>query len=241
MTQGPVPDLDWQRAIEDPPQPLVEHLIELRKRLIASLSILALGTALCYRWSGELLAWLARPAGILYFNAPTDAFYIRLKAAALGGLALTLPLLIHQAWLFVARAAPPLSRRALARLLPLSYGLFLLGAGLALFVVVPAAMRFLLSYSTDDIRPLLTLSAYLEFVASLSLAFGVVFQIPVILFGLNRLGLVSRAVLAQRRRYVYLLSVAAAAFLTPGPDMFSQVALAVPAVLLFELALLTLD
>lgn len=237
---GEKPDLDWQQAIADPPQPLVEHLIELRKRLMVSLGILALGTGICYRWSGELLAWLARPAGTLYFNAPTDAFYTRVKAAVFAAVLLTAPLLLHQIWLFVARAVEPRLRAALWRLLPLSYLLFLGGASLGALVVVPAAMRFLLSFGSDEIRPLLTLSAYLEFVTSLSLAFGAVFQLPIVLFGLNRAGIVSRAVLSRHRRHIYVLSVAAAAFLTPGPDLFSQVALALPMVVLFELTLLTL-
>lgn len=234
------PDLDWERAIADPPQPLVEHLIELRRRMIACLGILAASTLFTYRWAEDFLSWLAHPAGRLYFQAPTDAFYIRLKAAVLAAFLLGLPLLLYQAWLFIARALPPASRRVLARLLPISYVLFLLGAAVALFVVVPAAMRFLLSYQTDAIQPLLGLGAYLEFVATLSLAFGAVFQIPIVLFGFNRAGLVSREALARRRRYVYLLSVAGAAFLTPGPDVFSQLALALPAVILFELTLLVL-
>lgn len=236
-----VPDLDWQKAIVDPPQPLVEHLIELRRRLIASLLILACGTVVSYGWSGRFLAWLARPAGTLYFNAPTDAFYTRCKAAVFVSVLLTAPLLLHQAWLFVERAIEPKFRRTILRLLPASYLLFLMGIALCLTVVVPAAMRFLLSYGSDEVRPLMGLAAYLEFVTSLSLAFGAVFQLPIVLFGLNRLGLVSRGTLAEHRRHFYVLAVAAAAFLTPGPDMFSQVALAVPMAVLFELTLLTLE
>lgn len=232
--------LDWQDPVVDPQQPFVEHLVELRKRLIVSLAILSVGIAVCYQWAGMMLGWLARPVGVLYFNAPTDAFYTRVKAALFAAVLLTAPLLLHQVWLFVERAVEPRFRKTLWRLLPLSYLLFLLGVSLSVFVVVPAAMRFLLSFGSAEIRPLLTLSAYLEFVTSLSLAFGAVFQLPIILFGLNRVGLVSRLTLIRYRRHIYLLSVVAAAFLTPGPDMFSQAALAVPMVVLFELTLLTL-
>lgn len=235
------PDLDWRRAIDDPRQPLVEHLTELRRRLIVSLLILAAGTVAAWTWSGELLSWLVRPAAPLYFSAPTDAFYTRLKAAVFGGFLLTLPLLLHQAWLFVARALPAEGRRLTARLLPASYVLFLGGAALAVLVVVPAAMRFLVAFGSDEIRPWLSLSSYLEFVTSLALAFGAAFQLPVLLVGLNRLGVVSRAGMSERRRYVYLGAVTAAALMTPGPDVISQLALFLPTVVLFELTLLALD
>ena len=233
-------DLDWKRAIDDPRQPLIEHLTELRQRLIVSLVILALGTSAAWSWSGVFLDWLVKPAAPLYFSAPTDAFYTRLKAAVFGGFLLTLPLLLHQAWLFVARALPPDGRRLTARLLPASYVLFLSGAALAVCVVVPAAMKFLLAFGSDEIRPWLGLSSYLEFVTSLALAFGAAFQLPVVLVGLNRLGMVSRAGLAEKRRYVYLGAVCAAALMTPGPDVISQLALFLPTVLLFELTLLAL-
>lgn len=233
-------DLDWKRAIEDPRQPLVEHLTELRRRLIVSLAVLAAGTAAAWSWSGELLSWLVRPAAPLYFSAPTDAFYTRLKVAVFGGFLLTLPLLLHQAWLFIARALPAEGRKTTLRLLPASYLLFIGGAALAVAVVVPAAMRFLLAFGSDEIRPWLALSSYLEFVTSLALAFGCAFQLPVVMVGLNRLGLVSRAALAGNRRYVYVGAVAAAALMTPGPDVLSQLALFLPTVLLFELTLLAL-
>lgn len=235
------PDLDWKAAIlEDRAQPLVEHLIELRRRLIVSLLWLGAGTALAYHWAGQFLLFLTRPVGRVYFSAPTEAFYTRMKAALFGGLLLALPLILREAYLFAARAVDPVWRRTLRRMAPLSYLLFLLGASLAVFVVVPAAMRFLLAFGSDEIRPLMGLSAYLEFVTGLALAFGAMFQLPLALFTANRLGLVSRRALAERRGYAYVGAFVLAALLTPGPDVFSQTALALPTVLLYELTLLTL-
>lgn len=225
---------------DDPPLPLSEHLIELRRRVIAALLALGAGAAVVYPFSGTLLSWLALPAGGLVFTAPTEAFFTRLKVACFGGFIAVLPVILYQAWLFVARAVAPAWRSKILRLVLLSYGLFLLGASLAAGVVVPAAMRFLLSYGSEQVRPMITLSAYLEFAASLALAFGLVFQTPVVLYALNKAGLVSRAQLASRRRYAYLAVLVAGALLTPGPDVFSQISLAVPAVLLFELTLLAL-
>ena len=223
--------------LDDPPMPLVEHLVELRRRLIASLLILGTGTLLTYRYSGLLLSWITRPAGSVVFTAPTEAFYTRLKLALYGGFVLTLPLILHQAWLFTARAISRRWRRTLLAMVPLSYLLFLFGASLCVFVVVPAAMRFLLSYGSEGVKPLMTLGAYLEFVTGLSLAFGAVFQLPLVLYALNRMGILQSRQLREYRRHIYLLCFIAAAFLTPGPDVVSQISLAVPAILLFEITL----
>jgi sec-independent protein translocase protein TatC len=220
--------------------PLAAHLVELRKRLLICLVYLAAGTALGYGWSGSLLDWLARTAGGVVFTQPTEAFMVRLKTAAVAGLAVFLPLILHQVWLFVARALSPGLRRLSLALTAASYFLFLLGAGLAVFVVVPAAMKFLLAFGSDQIRPLMTLSGYLGFVVSLALSFGGVFQLPIVLVLLNRMGLVTRRGLRSRWRYVYLLAFIVAGILTPSPDVFSQVALAIPCIIIFELTLLAL-
>lgn len=229
------------KVLDDPPMPFVDHLVELRRRLVLALLILAAGTAVAFRFSGPFLSWLARPVGQLVFIAPTEAFYTRLKVALYGGFLLTLPLLLHQAWLFVARALDRRFRRMLLAMVPVSYGLFMLGTALCLFVVVPAAMKFFLSYGSDDVRPLMSLSAYLEFVTGLSLAFGAVFQMPLVLYALNRMGTLERSRLVEFRRPIYLLCFIAAAFLTPGPDVVSQVSLVVPAILLFEGTLLAMS
>lgn len=226
---------------DDVPMPLVAHLAELRTRLIWSLAILGAGSVVTFELSGRILSFLSGPVGELVFVAPTEAFYTRLRIAVFGGFVLTLPLLLHQAWLFTARALDKTWRSFLLRLLPVSYGLFLLGASLAVFVVVPAAMRFLLSYGAEGVRPMLTLSSYLEFVTGLALAFGAVFQLPVVLFGLNRAGVVSRKSLIGVRAQAWFLCFVGAAFLTPGPDVVSQLALAAPAVALYELTLLALS
>lgn len=234
------PELPSAVALEDPPQPFAEHLVELRARLIVSLIALGLGTVLAYQWSGQLLSWLARPAGGLVFTAPAEAFMTRLKVAVFGGFLLTLPIILTQAWLFVARALNPTIRRSTLKLLPFSYLLFLAGAALALFVVVPAATSFLLAYGSADIRPMMTLSAYMAFATQLAAALGCVFQVPLVMLALGRMGVITRQDCSSRRPYIYLLAFIGAALLSPGPDVFSQVALAVPFVLLFELTLLVM-
>ncbi|MBI5597645.1 MAG: twin-arginine translocase subunit TatC [Elusimicrobia bacterium] len=226
--------------LEDKEMTLVEHLDELRTRLIRALLAVAVGTAAAWSWSGEFLSWLARPAGGLVFLAPTEAFFTRFKVAMLGGFLLALPVVLHQVWAFTARALGEKVRRSISLILPLSYVLFLLGVALAVVLVVPNAMRFLVAYGSAEVRPLLSVAAYMEFVTTLALAFGLVFQLPLVLLLLERLGIVTKERLAAKRRAVYFAGFVSAAMLTPGPDVISQVALAVPIVVLFELSLLAM-
>ncbi|MBI4374924.1 MAG: twin-arginine translocase subunit TatC [Elusimicrobia bacterium] len=232
-------ELDAQR--EDPPMPLVEHLAELRRRLIVSLILLAAAAAFAFGFSASLLSWLSVPAGGLVFVAPTEALYTRLRVAVYAGFLLALPLILHQAWLFVARALEPIWRRSLAQLLPFSYLLFILGTVLALGLVAPAAMGFLISAGPEGVRPMISVGAYLDFLIGLSLAFGMLFQLPVVMLALNRAGALSRRKVSGLRRPIYLGLIAAAALLTPGPDVFSQVALSLPSIALFEMTLLFMN
>jgi sec-independent protein translocase protein TatC len=224
--------------IDDPEQPLVEHLEELRFRLIRSIVAVAVGTGLVWTRAGQFLSWLAKPVGGLIFIAPTEAFFVRLKVAMFGGFLLALPFVLYQVWAFVARALGRGLRASVVRLIPASYLLFLLGAGVCVGLVIPAAMTFLISYGGEDVKPMLSVGSYAEFVISLAIAFGVVFQLPLILILLNRIGMVSRRALTETRRYAWLIAFIIAAVLTPGPDVISQISLGVPMVLLFELSLL---
>ncbi|MFA6318568.1 MAG: twin-arginine translocase subunit TatC [Elusimicrobiota bacterium] len=225
---------------DDPAMPLVEHLAELRRRLIISLAAVAACSAALFHSSGTLLELVAQPAGRLFFTAPTDAFMTRIKLALYGGFLLALPIVLHQVWGFVARALDQGWRGPLRILTASSYLLFLAGAGLAYFVVLPAAMRFLMACGSPSIQPLMTVGSYVGFAAALCAAFGVVFQLPLVLVILNKAGIVSREYLRAKRSYAWVLAFLAAAVLTPGPDIFSQVALAVPTLLLYEITLLVL-
>ena len=225
---------------EDREMSVTEHLEELRGRLIVSIAAFLLGVAAAWSASAPALSRIADSVGGLVFLAPTEAFLSRLKVAALGGLLLSLPVILYEAWAFTACAMGGGLRRAVRVLLPLSYVLFLTGAGIAAFLVTPVAVRVLVGFGPPGVRPMLSVGTYVDFLAGLSLAFGAVFQIPLVLIVLNKAGVVRREWLAGRREYVYLGAAVAAAVMTPGPDVFSQLALAVPMLLLFELALLAM-
>ncbi len=224
-------------VVEDPPIPIWEHLEELRHRLIQSVIILLAGGGLVFAWSQQILARLAEPVGQAVFTQPMEAFDTRLRVAFYIGFLLTLPLLLHQAWLFTARAMSRATRRMVLRLLPLSYVLFLAGAALCFFVVVPPATKFFLAFGTDNVRPFITIGAYLGFVTRMTLSFGIAFQLPLVMFGLNRLGILSRSQLAAWRRPFYFLAFVVGAFMT-SPEVFTQLCLAFPLIILFEMSLL---
>lgn len=236
MIEAPVRRLIGEA--EDRPMPFHEHLIELRQRIIYSLLILGAGSAIAFQFSQPFLDWLARPVGQLVFIAPAEAFHTRFKIAFYGGFLLTLPLLLHQLWLFVARAFESRWRRRLLTMVPISYGLFMAGVALALFFVVPAAVKFFLSYGSDGVKPLITLSAYLSFVTTLSLAFGAAFQFPLVLYTLNWMGVLEKEQLVPHRRLLYFASFVLPAFFTP--DIIGQCTLAGCLIVLFEISLLAM-
>lgn len=226
--------------LEDREMSLVEHLDELRTRLIHILAAVAAGTVIIWSWSGEFMSFMAKPVGGLVFLAPTEAFLTRFRVAMFGGFLLALPVVLYEVWAFTACALGERMRRSIALVLPVSYLLFVFGVLLAVFWVVPTATHFLVAYGSDDVRPLLSAGAYMEFVETLGLAFGAVFQLPLVLLLLNWLGFVSRETLAGKRRVAYFLGFVLAAVMTPGPDVISQMSLAIPIALLFELSLLAM-
>lgn len=223
---------------QDPVMPLTAHLVELRSRIIAGLSIWAVGAGVAFFFCDRLLDWLARPAGSLVFTAPAEAFHARVRLAFYGGFLLTLPLLLHQVWLFIARALPAVWRRRLLTLVPLSYALFMAGAAAAIFGVMPQAMRFFISFGSDEVRPMITLSSYLSLVETMSLAFGAIFQFPLVLYVLNWMGILDKGRLTPHRRVIYFGFFVIAALFSVEP--FGQTALALTAVLLFEASLLAM-
>jgi sec-independent protein translocase protein TatC len=180
---------------------------------------------------------LIRPVGRVIFTAPTEAFFIRLKVAALAGAFLSLPVILWQIWRFVSVGLTPKERRYALSLLPFSLILFVAGGAFAFFAILPVGVRFLLSYQTETLVPMISIGAYTSFATAFVLAFGLVFQLPVVILLLARIGIVTPATLAAGRRYALLAIVVASAVLTPGGDIFSQLLMAVPTYLLYEVSI----
>lgn len=217
---------------------LVQHLEELRKRLIRCLTAVGVAAAFCFFNVDALLKIISQPAGHLVFLKPTEAFFSRIEISLYGGVFLALPVIIYQVWRFVSPGLVKTERQYLFWIVPCSYLLFVAGAALAFFVVLPVGVTFLLAYGTENIQPMISIDAYLSFVTMLLLAFGAIFQLPLVILFLTKLGLVTPAMLAARRKYAVVVIFILAGILTPGPDIFSQLMMAIPTLLLYEISIL---
>lgn len=216
---------------------IVEHLEELRVRLLVSLGAFGAATALSFLFVERILRLLLQPVGRVVFLAPTEAFFVRMKVAALAGVFLSLPVILFQVWRFVSVGLTPTERRYTLSLLPAALVLFAVGGAFAFLVILPIGVRFLLSYQTENLVPMISVAAYTSFATAFVLAFGLLFQLPVVILFLARLGLVTPASLAAGRKYALLAIVVASAVLTPGGDVVSLMLMAGPTYLLYEVSI----
>lgn len=237
------------RDIDETEAPLLDHLIELRTRLVRSVLALGVGFAICLYFADPILGFLIQPLkdafpdgeGQLIFTKLYEVFFVELKVALFAGFFVSFPIIANQLWAFVAPGLYAREKKAFLPFLIATPVLFTAGAALAYYVVMPTAFEWFLGFGGEtgglEIEALPSAGDYLGLVMQFILAFGISFLLPVLLLLLNRAGIVSREQLAGARRYVIVGVVALAAIVTP-PDPGSQVILAVPLLLLFEGSLL---
>lgn len=224
--------------------PFTAHLDELRKRLIVSFIAVGVGFAASYGFKEYLFQILVRPlakvmeAGdTLIFTGLPEAFFTYLKVSFLSGLMLAAPVIIYQFWMFVAPGLYDKEKRLLMPIIFLSTFFFMGGALFGYFIVFPWGFKFFLGFATETIRPLPSMKEYLGFSAKLLIAFGLVFELPLVLTFMAKLGIVSVEFLKKNRKYAVLLFFAGAAMLTP-PDVVTQVMMALPLMLLYEISII---
>lgn len=223
-----------------------EHLRELRKRLIYTVIAIALGFSVSYYYSVELYGTLTGPLipalpqgqNYLVFTGVVEPFFIYIKVGFLGGVILSSPVILYQIWAFVAPALYRHEQKWFLVTVFASLALFLSGTVFAYFVVFPFAFKYLLGFSNPELKPILSMSIYFSMVTRLLLAFGAVFQLPLGILVLARLGVVTAKDLLGWWRYALVIIVVIAAILTPTPDIFNQLMMAGPLILLYGLGVL---
>ena len=214
---------------------LVDHLVELRNRLVKALIAVALGTAVGFWFWSDIRDILIAPipTGTVQVLGPGDAFVIALRISIVTGIILAMPVILWQVWSFVAPGLTAPERRMVRPWIPLALCFFVLGVSLA-YVILPFAMGFLLGFTDDVMVANLAAGPYFDFVTTMFLAFGLIMEFPILLFGLSRVGIVTSARLAGARRTIILGIAIFATAITPGGDLVSPIALGFTMYILFE-------
>jgi len=220
--------------------PFLEHLDELRRRLLKA----ALGVIVCailaFYFSDSIMRFMMEPLNgtPLYNMQVTGTFYAYMKVALFTGIGASLPIIFYQLWAFIAPGLYHKERKTILPLVFVSTALFVGGAAFCYYLTLPMALKFLLGFADDLITNYLTIDSYISFVGFLMLAFGLSFQLPVVAYFLGRFGLIASSMLARGRRYAILAILIIAAVVTPTPDIFTQLLLAVPMYALYEISIL---
>lgn len=243
------------RSSDDVKAPLLDHLIEFRARLIYSLGFFLLSFAFTYYFSDTIYGFLMaplteamsdHPGRRMIFTGLPEAFVVKIKVALYSALFVAFPLVAIQIWKFVAPGLYKNERRVFLSFLAATPVLFVLGAALAYYLVMPLAWKFFLGFESPSLIGRLPIelearvSEYLSLVAGLLFAFGISFQLPVLLVLLNRAGFLSLETLKSSRRYAIVIAFVVAAVLTP-PDVISQIVLGIPLVLLYEISIVVIQ
>ena len=221
--------------------PFTAHLDELRRRVIICLVTVGAASLGCYAFKEKIFEFVAIPLiaslpednSWMIFTGVTEAFFTYLKISFLAGVFLSLPVIFYQLWAFIAPGLYAKEKKVVVPFVLFSTLFFVTGASFGYFVVFPFGFTFLLSFATDVIRPFPSLREYLSFATRLLLAFGLVFELPLITFFLAKIGVITHRTLARNRRYFIVGAFLASAALTP-PDVVTQLLMAGPILILFE-------
>jgi sec-independent protein translocase protein TatC len=215
----------------------LDHVEELRGRLIKCIISIFLFSIVAYFFSERLIDFLTKPIPEVYFMSPTEAFSIRIKISLIAGLIASLPVVFYHLWQFVV---PGLLEREVKLVVPVvlfSTFFFLAGSVFCFLFILPLSIKVLLGFGTTKLKPMIKIGDYISFISYLTLAFGAVFELPLIFYFLGKLGIVSSRTLSKGRKYAIVGILILSAVITPTPDAFTQMMLAGPLYLLYEVSI----
>ena len=217
-----------------------DHLTELRTRIVWSLVPAGIGLLISLYFTTAVMRFLSGHLKTeLVFTTPTEAFWTYMKVAMIMGLFIAMPIILWNVWAFVAPGLHKHERKYAAPFVIIGSLLFIGGGAFAMLVVVPFAISFLVSFGQDQgLRPMITISSYSDFILKFTLAFGVVFEMPVVITLLSMLGVVTPQFLSKNRKYAILINFVIAAVLTPTPDIVNQSLMAGPLIVLYEVGII---
>jgi sec-independent protein translocase protein TatC len=218
-----------------------EHLTELRTRIIWSLIPAGVGLGISLYFTNNVMRFLSRHLKTeLVFTTPTEAFWTYMKVAMIMGIFIAMPVILWNVWAFVAPGLHKHERKYAMPFVLVGSALFLSGGAFAIFVIIPFAINFLVSFGQEQgLKPMITISSYIDFIIKFTLAFGVVFELPVVITLLSMLGIVTPQFLSKNRKYAILINFIIAAVLTPTPDIVNQTLMAGPLCILYELGIIS--
>jgi sec-independent protein translocase protein TatC len=233
--------MSQKNRIHEEELPVTEHIEELRERLIKSAVAIVVGFLVAWPFKKQILLFLERPLpdnlkGKLIFLSPPEAFFTALKVSFFAGILLALPFVLYQAWRFIEPGLYEHEKKFILPFMLFSLLFFFDGAAFAYFVILPFGLKFLLGFMGDLLTPQITIGSYISFVIQMILAFGFVFLLPVVVWLLSKLGVINYTMLEKNRKFAVLVIFVIAAILTP-PDVFSQVMMALPLLVLYEFSI----
>ncbi len=221
-----------------------EHLEELRRRLLICVAAVAIGFLVAYGFSEQIFLFLSHPliqslpeGSSFIFTGVTEAFFTYMKLAFFAGIFAASPVIIYQVWAFVAPGLYDREKRGILPFVVLAVVFFIGGTAFAYFVVFPSAFKFFMTYNTHYVKIMPSIGEYLSFSCLFLLGFGLVFELPVFIVCLARLGIINHAQLSKNRKYVIILIFVISAILTPTPDAITQSLMAAPLLVLYEISI----
>ncbi|QWR78973.1 twin-arginine translocase subunit TatC [Candidatus Magnetomonas plexicatena] len=239
--------------------PFVEHLTELRTRLLVSfvtifvifiavfnyseylfkILVLPMEESLVFKMQMPFISFVPKTTSAvkLVFLEPAEAFWMHLKLSMLASIVLALPVLFSQLWLFISPGLLPKEKKYVLPFIFSATILFMCGAFFCFIIVLPFALGFLLTYKTEHLTPMISVGHYVDFTMKFILAFGIIFEMPIIIIILTRLGIVTPVFLKKYRKHAIVMAFIIAGVVTPTPDAFNQTLMAVPMIVLYEIGI----